>query len=329
MKQFDFTFFRWAWLTGLLLVFAAVLPAQQLPQYSLFSLNPLLFNAAYAGLEEDLLLDARWRSQWLGPLPGKPQSGFVSLQMPVYLTRGGVGLQLSREVLGAEEWLTAGLAYNFQGILAGGKWSLGARLGYEQQRLPGQFLRTPDGVYEGGTIDHRDDRLQAQPWQAAWLTAGLGAFWLSERGALGLSIERFALSAFAKQNPVVHDPTVHLFFYGAYRMEWGRFLLWEPALLVKTDLVSWQTDLSSLWTWNGNISAGLALRGYDSRSLDALIFSLGYQLNEKWRLMYAYDWTVSGLRRVSDGSHELWIQYALGKVPGKGKLPPVIYSPRF
>ncbi len=329
MKQFDFTFFRWVWFTALLSVFAAVLPAQQLSQYSLFAVNPFFFNAAYAGLEEDLLLDGRWRTQWQGALPGRPESGLVSLQMPLYLARGGLGLQLSRELLGAEEWLSAGLAYNFQGAWAGGKWALGGRLNYEQQRLFGQFLRTPEGNYEGGVIDHRDDRLLSQTWPTSWLTAGFGAFWLSRQGALGISVEHWALSAFAKQTPVVHEPAPHLFFYGAYRMEWGRLLQWEPAFLLKTDLLNWQTDLSSLWTWNGNISAGVALRGYDSRSLDALIFSLGYRFNEKWRLMYAYDWTISGLSRVSDGSHELWVQYAWGKVPGKGKWPPIIYNPRF
>ena len=55
----------------------------------------------------------------------------------------------------------------------------------------------------------------------------------------------------------------------------------------------------------------------------------GIKLNEKITLAYSYDLTLSTLREVSDGSHEILINYNLGKPVGKGKMPPVIYNPRF
>ncbi len=322
MKQFNLIFFFLFW--G-----CFVLSAQQQVQYGLFSANPFLFNPAYAGMEDDLLMDVRWRSQWGSLLPGAPQSGRLLVQMPFYLGQGGIGLQLSRETLGAEEWLGAGVAYNFKGSLGDGVWALGAGLDYWQQNLMGDVLRTPEGNYEGGLIEHNDDALLAVPWQTAWLTANTGFFWQSDQWEAGLSVRGISLAAFAKQNPVVRELVPHYYLYAAYRNHSNRHWQWQTALLAKSDGLGLQTDLALLATWNGNISAGVALRGYDRLSRDAVVFSVGYRLSEKWQLMYSYDWTISALKRASEGAHEIWLQYALGKVPGKGKLPPLIYNPRF
>ncbi len=312
----------------LMLLLPNFLAAQQQPQYSMFASNPFLFNPASAGMRDELSLDARLRKQWVGALPGAPEERWISAQMPIYMVRGGLGFSLQQQLIGAEEWLGLQLAYNFQGHFRDSRWALGANLGWQQQGIRGEMLRTPDGIYEGPTIAHNDHRLLTNNWQNAWLTAGFGAFWQTGPWEAGVSVQGISLSAFAKQNPQIALKP-HFYLYSAYRADWGRSWTWQPSFLLKSDLVSWQFDLASSWTWNDNISGGLALRGYDRRSLDAVILSAGYRLNEQWRLAYSYDWTLSALRRVSDGSHEFWLQYTFGTVPGKGKLPPVIYNPRF
>ena len=54
----------------------------------------------------------------------------------------------------------------------------------------------------------------------------------------------------------------------------------------------------------------------------------GFKLSEKITLAYAYDLTLSELSQVSNGSHEIMINYNLGKALGKGKPPRIIYNPR-
>ena len=78
-----------------------------------------------------------------------------------------------------------------------------------------------------------------------------------------------------------------------------------------------------------NLLGGLSLRGFTKKSKDALIIFAGFKLNEKTTVVYSYDLTLSGLNQVSRGSHELLLQYNLGKELGKGRLPSVIYNPRF
>jgi hypothetical protein len=83
-----------------------------------------------------------------------------------------------------------------------------------------------------------------------------------------------------------------------------------------------------MFRYKDNISAGASLRGYDAESLDAASFITSFQLSEKLRLAYAYDLSLSPLRQVNNGSHELLLMYALPKIFGRLRLPPVIYNPR-
>ena len=80
---------------------------------------------------------------------------------------------------------------------------------------------------------------------------------------------------------------------------------------------------------NDNIFGGGSYRGYNAVTGDAVAIILGLKLSEKVRFAYAYDVTVSNLNTVSNGSHEVMLNYNFGKPIGQGKLPPIIYNPRF
>ena len=81
--------------------------------------------------------------------------------------------------------------------------------------------------------------------------------------------------------------------------------------------------------WRENIFAGASFRGFGNNSKDAAMLIAGLKLNEKTTLAYAFDVPLSPLNTVNRGSHELLLRYSLNKPIGIGKLPPVIYNPRF
>jgi hypothetical protein len=99
--------------------------------------------------------------------------------------------------------------------------------------------------------------------------------------------------------------------------------------LLKSDLVETQIEFSTIARYNDNIFGGVSFRGYNSNSFDAVVILAGYKLNENLTLSYAYDITLSGLSEVSRGSHEIMLNYNLNKNIGKGRLPKIIYNPRF
>ena len=101
-----------------------------------------------------------------------------------------------------------------------------------------------------------------------------------------------------------------------------------PSVLIKTDLQSYQTDLSCI-AKSGNVFGGLSLRGYNSQSLDAVVIIAGIEFNRNYTLSYSYDVGLNEIGSFSGGSHELNINYNLNRLLGIGLPPEIIYNPRY
>ena len=131
-------------------------------------------------------------------------------------------------------------------------------------------------------------------------------------------------------NEVIEFTFVRNYFANfAFNFDLGNSLTLHPSFLLKSDLVETQIEISTIARFNDNIFGGASFRGYNSNSFDAVVLLAGYKLSENLTLAYAYDITISGLSEVSRGSHEVLLNYNLNKAFGKGKLPKIIYNPRF
>jgi hypothetical protein len=53
--------------------------------------------------------------------------------------------------------------------------------------------------------------------------------------------------------------------------------------------------------------------GFSYRTGDAIMGMLEYQLNEKLRFGYSYDYTISNLNPYNLGTHEVMIRYEFNK----------------
>ena len=321
MKQI-FTFL--ALMCGVSLAFG-----QQPAQYSLFMMNKLNWNPAYAGLDNSLSATGVYRAQWTG-LEGNPVTQNVNFHLPLYVLSSGIGVNLENDELGAERRTTGTVSYNYQlpvgrrGLLA-----IGLSAGMAQRTLDGARLRTPDGEYDipDAVIIHNDDLLPISQINAAAATFGAGLYYYSERFEAG----------FAARN--LSEPTVNLdaislqlkrafFFNAGAHFDLGESLSLHPSLLVRSDLAQTQTDVAAILRYNDNIFGGASFRGYNSDNIDAVAIIAGFKLSDNITLAYAYDLTLSTLNQVSNGSHEVMINYNLNKRLGTGRPPKVIYNPR-
>ena len=98
---------------------------------------------------------------------------------------------------------------------------------------------------------------------------------------------------------------------------------------MKTDITETQSEISAAARWHENTFVGFSYRGFSASSRDAAVLFGGLKLNEKTTLAYAFDIPLSPLQSANRGSHELLLRYSLNKPIGMGKLPPIIYNPRF
>ena len=319
--------------TIIILTSSSNLFGQQFPQYSLYMLNKYRINPAYAGLDNSLNITGVYRKQWVD-IPGSPSTQNVTAHMPLYILRGGLGIDIENDELGAERTTSSTISYNnWIPINKTSILSIGLAAGIIQKSLDGTKLRAPEGDYDSQdpfvTIEHNDGRLPTSLVSAIVPTVSAGIYFQSERMDIGFSANNLIESKAKLDNSTEIQQKRNYFFIFAYNFDLGNTITIHPSILTKSDFKEHQLDISTLVKYNDNIFGGLSFRGYSSNSIDAVVFMAGFKLSEKMTFAYAYDMTLSGLKNVSKGSHEIMLNYNLNKPIGAGIPPEIIYNPRF
>ncbi len=307
------------------------LSAQQVPQYSLYALNPYASNPAYAGLENTLVATGVYRQQWSG-LQGAPATQHINAHLPIYAISSGVGMRVESDVIGAHNTVQAALSYSYQMNLSRNVLlSVGMSGGWLQYSLDGNKLRAPQGTYAEPSFSHNETVLPLGRVQAGAPIFEAGAFIQTKKWELGVSAQPvFATALTEKGNGGFGlQPVQHYLLYTAYSIPVGENLILKPSGLVKSDMKETQIEISAMARWRENTFVGASMRGFGKFSSDAAVLFLGFKLNEKTTLAYAFDIPLSALSAAHRGTHELLLRYSLNKPIGVGKLPPVIYNPRF
>jgi type IX secretion system PorP/SprF family membrane protein len=318
----------------LLLILACRISAQQAPQYSLYMLNPYVNNPAFAGLENTLIVNGVYRQQWSG-LTGAPNTQHINAHLPLYMISSGAGIRVENDEIGANRVAKAMVSFNYQ--LEIGKNALlsaGAGGGFMQYTLDGAALRAPDGVYPDGGVglDHNDPLLPEGTARSGTPVFELGIVFQTRRLELGIATQPLLaprLEAAVGDAAFRLQTVRHYIVQGAYAFDLGANLSVRPSLLLKSDLTETQTEVSTIFRWRENIFAGGSFRGFSNTARDAFVVLGGIKLNEKTTVAYSFDIPLSPLSSVQRGSHELMLRYSINKPIGVGKLPPVIYNPRF
>jgi len=306
--------------------------AQQSPQYSLYMLNKYGLNPAYGGFDNSLSISGVLRKQWVD-LEGSPFTQQVNAHIPLYIIRGGMGIVVENDILGASRVSSATLSYNYWiPVNKKSVFSIGLSGGIVQRALDGAELRAPDGEYEGGTIQHNDDQLPTGLETAIAPTVSAGVYYQAAKFEVGFSSVNILGNEVKFSDGSTNtniEQKRHYMFFAATNFEIGSMLEVMPSVLLKSDVEQTQAELSALVRYNGNIFGGASIRGYNQNTLDAVVLIVGMKINDKTTIGYSYDLTLSDLNSVSTGSHEISINYNLNKTIGGGVPPPIIYNPRF
>lgn len=305
------------------------LHAQQPSLYSLYYMNPYGLNPAYAGADDALSVTGVFRRQWVG-LTGSPSTQNFNASMPIYALSSGVGINVTNDKLGAQR-LTAvhgSWAYMYR---PSEKLHLSAAVGVGlmQFGLDGTQLRAPDGTYDGGLFEHNDNLLPNTKISGNTLDFNLGLFARYKNLEGGLSVNHVAspkVNVGAGGNFLFRQ---NIIFSLAYSLKLNEKLSLRPAMLIRADAVRFQPEISALLKWQNNIFVGASFRGYGNNTTDAVVLSGGFGLTKNLSLGYAYDVSVSGLKSVNNGSHEVLLNYKLAKAVPRGKLPKIINNPRY
>lgn len=285
--------------------------AQQYDQYSLSMFAPFIFNPASSGVEEALMLQAGWRSQWMGytDQAGKtvnPVSFFVAASAPIYPISSGLGVVFSRQELAYQQRTDFRLDYAYS--IALNEESL-LSLG-----ISGKVSQLSLNIDNLNPIDPADPLIKETGTQKDMVPEiGTGVFYHSAKTDAGLSVMNLLGSEFETGNILLQDQMTFT-IYARHRIrvmdERFRKVDLAPSLLMKTSMKSTQLDLNLLAYVNDRFWGGA---GY--RLQDGVILMAGAGIGNL-DVGLAYDVTTSQTKEVTGkGSLEIQLRYGFPVYP--------------
>jgi type IX secretion system PorP/SprF family membrane protein len=300
---------------------------QQSAQSSLVMFNRYAVNPAYAGLDGTLSITGAYRAQWLD-IAGNPEQRSLNAHMPFYLWGGGIGLNLYSESIGAEKALNASLSYNYIIETDIGLFSVGGSAGVLQRTLDGSLLRTPEGEYEGPTINHNDGTLPITSESNLTPSFAFGLYYAGTSFEGGISVMQLTpgFASLAVGFTFQSRATVQAF--GEYFIESFDWLRIYPTLWIKSDLIQTQAELAVRGVYQDFLQLGMGMRGGSRDIFETVVILAGVRLSPQFSLSYAFDLDIGSIRNATNGTHELVLRYQLGRIIGAGLPPRVIYNPR-
>jgi type IX secretion system PorP/SprF family membrane protein len=311
-------------LSLLFIVLAGEIRGQQEELYTQFMFNKLSLNPAYAGNDDALCLTGIVREHWIG-FPGTSKAQSISANFPrLAKERVGLGLNLSRNTIGVQEKLTIEGLYAYRFPMASGEFSMGIS-------VSGRHYNTDFSDPELELIHpfYNDAAIEDGVYSKSVFNAGFGVYYNNNRFYIGAGIPRLIRADIDLSESLVNSIEVrHLYFMSGVAMDITDKLVFMPQFLIKlAENSPVDVDYNMGLQWDQKYYAALAFRaGGGSRDLgESLDILIGLQLDKRFFMGFAYDITLSDLRKYESGSVELLLQYCYGK-----KEKPVYrISPRF
>ncbi len=283
--------------------------AQQDPEYTQYMYNTMAVNPAYAGSIGTLEATLLHRSQWVG-ISGAPETQSFSIHGPLRNEKVGLGLSIVNDKIGPSNEL-----------YLDGNFSYSLPLGYEKRLAfglkAGMRMLNIDWS-KGRYYDNTDVLLNQNIDNQMKLAVGAGVYYYTEKWYLGFSIPSFIENNYYDdvQESIDYD-RLHYYLMGGYVFDLNPNLKFKPAFLVKAvNGAPLTADVSANFMINEKFVIGGSYRTDDSISILA-----GFQISPSFYLGYAFDYTVGGLNKYNDGTHEFILRYSLNKNQSKIKSP--------
>jgi type IX secretion system PorP/SprF family membrane protein len=242
---------------------------QQDPQFTQYMYTILPINPGFAG-QAGICASLHYRQQWAGFNDVNPETGqkyktsprdiMLLVHSPVRVLHGGLGLTIYNDAYGQQSDITAKIAYSFKINIKGGNLGIG---------ISADFLsrKTFKDRYWGG--QSTDPNILSNLGESdMYVDFSFGAYYvLQDKWYAGISATQ--LLGVIGGEKIHQDPARHLYVLGGYAFTVPSNPNWtlKPSVLVKTDLVITQLDLTLLADYNNLVWFGASYRMIDAVAL--------------------------------------------------------------
>ncbi|WKZ65421.1 MAG: type IX secretion system membrane protein PorP/SprF [Flavobacteriales bacterium] len=283
--------------------------AQQDPLYSQYMFNTLAVNPGYAGSADIFTVMALSRHQWVG-FTGAPATQTVLAHTPLPARSMAMGLSLLNDKVGPTR-------------------QTGGYVDFAYRIRTGKSSRLAFGLKGGANLYQADlaSLSSVDPDQAnvsiagkALPNFGFGLYWHGPRFYAGLSAPKLLendIDAVQAAGIVTAAERRHYFLVGGYVIDIDRSTRFRPSVMVRmVNGAPLSIDLNANFLFRDRIWLGGMYRVGNSFGL------LGqYQVNDQFRIGYAFDLTTTSIGAYNGGTHEVMLNYDLRFFTGRTVSP--------
>jgi len=286
----------------------------------------MLIHQQYAGFKSDLIKKENSGMQDLLPYNIGASTQFLNISARLF-KRIGVAVNIINDKIGPQTYILPKLSLSYYQVFNdNSEFSVGLYYGQMQKSLDGSKLRALSTL-QNGTIDPSVPMSLITSKLQSDLGAGLHYFSQSRNNLnVGVSAAHLLESKLTNKNATngVAFSSITRHYYGNASMDFdigqsGNWVL-QPNVLVKYG-AKMQVDLNALAYFQQTYYGGLSFRQGDNINL-----MVGYVQGD-FKVGYAFDFVVNGLKPGSRTTHEVFVQYCKS-ISTKEKTYRYILNPR-
>ncbi|MFY9151298.1 MAG: type IX secretion system membrane protein PorP/SprF [Prolixibacteraceae bacterium] len=279
--------------------------AQQDPQFSFNRLTQLTVNPGYAGSDGIINGTILNRYQWDGII-GSPKTLVFSAggATELFGLNSGIGLNVISDELGFQKNISVSFDYAYRKKTIFGDLGIGTSLGFYNMSVNGTWTTPESDIHD--PLDSDPGVPQSEASQLAF-DLGFGIYLRSNDYFIGASVTHINQASILLGESARSFLARHYYLSAGYNISLTDPLFeLRPAIYFKTDVASYQADITMDVVYKKRFSAGL-----NYRINDAVGVLISFELNNGLKVGYAYDIMTSALAGFGNGSHEICLNYSI------------------
>ena len=305
--------------------------AQQDAQFSQYMFNSLVINPAYAGYKEDLNFSLLHRNQWVG-LPGSPKTQTLVIDGAFFHNKNvGLGLSIVNDKIGLQSQTAAYANYSYRvPVGENARLAFGLALGLSQYSLNGGQASVDDP----NDPNFNDGQNYISP------DGKFGIHYSDEKFYAGASVTNMISNSLNYQQTgkdVIARQGKHFFITAGYLATLNENVKFKPSLMFREDTKGpTNLDVNAFFLFKDAFWLGASYRSglnlwqkpeWESGSFkkNAVVGVVEMFFAKKYRLGYAYDYSLSDLGDYTNGTHEI----SLGFIINSNKKVTAMPTPRY
>ncbi len=281
--------------------------AQQDAQYSLYVFNQIAINPAYAGTRDVLSSSLIYRNQWASMPQGAPSTAAFSIQTPLHNKKIGVGAEMFSDKIGPKISNGILLSYAYRLRLGKGQLALGLKMGMINY------------IFDWTKIDYKDkdDNYNTQNRSSKFTgSADFGWYYYTRSFYWGMSFTHINHGKITEIGNDFTQQAVHFFMPIGKSFQVGNVII-NPTYILKKATNSPATS---------DFGVNVLLKekwwiGISFRRQYGTVFLTQYQIKEKLKIGYSYDYGTNKMGRIGGVSHEIMISYIINNPGSKTASP--------